>query len=117
MAQLYSAEGEQSCPGEQQCDVWKSSAEDVEVRCPSCPKRQGHEAGAGGKLNDESLLDEIEKLVNERNSSFGFPADLTELEKEAIVLWDRNVAANERAHQQRVGQLFEALVGSGTSRD
>lgn len=74
------------------------------------------EDGQQSTVNDQALLDQIEKLVNERNSGFGFPEDLTDLEKELIVLWDRNVGANERAHQQRVAGMFEAMVGMAGPR-
>jgi hypothetical protein len=90
-----------------------SSAADQpdEARCPHCPNKQRF--GAEGEELDgdvEQLLDVIEELVRERNSGFGFPADLTQLEKELIVIWDDIVASFERMHQQRITMLIEALA-------
>jgi hypothetical protein len=117
VGRLYSSEEESACPGENECPIWLSSAEDDRI-CPSCPKRN---MAGGGSTPGESavepahskeMIDQIEALVNERNSGFGFPEDLTELEKELIILWDRNVGANERALQGRTVTLMEMLIGS-----
>lgn len=97
------------------------------MRCPSCPKRSresrvgSHEsdlsepaAVAAGLLltaaETTGAVDEIERLVSARNSGFGFPDDLTQLEKELVLVWDDNVAAFERAHKVRTMVLFEALL-------
>jgi hypothetical protein len=116
VAGLYEANeaSESACPGESNCDIFKSSAEDSEVRCPSCPKRQTPEQEPENEC-DTDVLDTIEALVNERNSGFGFPRDLTETEKELVILWDRNVTAYERAHQQRVASAIEAMIAMGAS--
>ena len=89
-----------------------SSAADQpdEARCPHCPKQGFGTEGEELDGDVEQLLDVIEDLVRERNSGFGFPSDLTQLEKELIVIWDDIVASYERAHQQRVAQIVESLI-------
>jgi len=109
VSKLYDteAEGEQGCPGEDNCPTFQSSAADQppEARCPHCPRRQAKSepgAVATGSTEDEIFLDQIEILVHERNSGFGFPDDLTQLEKELIVVWDKATAEIERAIRMRM---------------
>ena len=119
MAKLFNGgDGEQGCPGQENCETWLSSAEPK--FCPSCPKRQRSEVrgqrsdGELGTRNSEletdSIVDEVERIVSERDSGFGLPPDLTPLEKELVIIWDQYVAAHERAHQQRVAQIIEQMI-------
>lgn len=62
---------------------------------------------------NEQMVDQIERFVSERDSGFGLPIDLSPLEKELVILWDQNVTAYERAHQQRVAQIVEAMIARG----
>ena len=130
MAKLYEAsDGERGCPGEEQCETFQSSSADSPVRCPSCPKRAGSEVRGQGsgeeletnsgalaagcnnsKLETDPVVDVIERLVRERDSGFGYPDDLTELEKQLVLVWDDNVAAIERAHQIRTTMMLEAMM-------
>ncbi len=93
------------------------------MRCPSCPKRtvsieeqavsSGSEPPAvAGGLETDGIVDVIEQLVRERDSGFGFPDDLTELEKQLVMVWDETVGSYERAHQIRTAQMFEILVAT-----
>lgn len=121
MAKLFSGgDGEQACPGESECETWLSSAADAKVRCPSCPRRA---VGSSQPVHDseseppalvggssEAIVDEIERIVSERDSGFGLPGDLTPLEKELVIIWDQYVVAYERSHQARVAQMFETMM-------
>lgn len=117
MSKLYDteADGEQEgCPGEDNCPTFRSSAADqpIEARCPHCPKRRRQsesEAVATGSAEDEGFLNQIEVLVHERNSGFGFPDDLTLLEKELIIIWDEATAQIERAIKIRMLSNLAAL--------
>lgn len=107
------------------------------MRCPSCPKRgvqasvpadhrhlAGNDpAGSGGTADTDvgapetdSIVDVIEELVRERNSGFGFPDDLTELEKQLVMIWDETVRAYDRAHEIRIAQMFQMLVAMTAPR-
>lgn len=113
MAKLFTGgDGEQGCPGEEECEIWLSSAEDAVVRCPSCPKRAGgsRQAADGSEFETDAIVDEIERIVSERDSGFGLLPDLTPLEKELVIIWDQYVVAHERAHQQRVAQIIEQMI-------
>jgi hypothetical protein len=79
--------------------------------------QQSEEAASELESDDtEAIVDVIEELVRERNSGFGFPDDLTELEKQLIMVWDETVRAYERAHQARVAQMFEVMMVMVTHR-
>lgn len=117
MAKLYEAgEGENGCPGEDNCETFQSSAEDSEVRCPSCPKRavsspDADEDQPPATAGGSDIVDLVERLVRERDSGFGYPEDLTQLEKELVMVWDDTVATFERAYHQRTAMMLEALMG------
>lgn len=76
------------------------------MRCPSCPRR----GRAADEVEANSVVNQIERFVSERNSGFALPNDLTPTEKELMILWDQNVAAFERVHQARVAQIVEAMI-------
>jgi hypothetical protein len=63
----------------------------------------------GSELETDGIVDVIEQLVHERDSGFSFPADLTQLEKELVMVWDEAMAAHHRAHEIRIAQMFEVL--------
>lgn len=122
MAKLFDSQGEQACPGEDECETFQRSAPDQpdEARCPSCPKRQsaggrgqGEGEGADSALSTQhsELIDNIERLIRERDSGFGFPEDLTQLEKELVLTWDDVVAEFDRALKLRTVMMLGTLTG------
>jgi hypothetical protein len=121
VSKLYDteAEGEQGCPGQDNCPTFRSSAADqpIEARCPHCPKRtDGRRSTVDGHDDNEAFIDQIEILVHERNSGFGFPDDLTLLEKELIIIWDEATAQIERAIKIRTLSNLAAVLTVKTLR-
>lgn len=114
-AKLYQdGEGEHGCPGEENCQVWISSAEDSPVRCPGCPKRATADGRPATDEGNSDFIDQIERLVQGRNSGFGFPEDLTELEKQLVMVWDETVDQLERSiKMQTLTALATVLGGKG----
>ena len=78
------------------------------MRCPSCPKR-GRQQTEGAD-DEDPIVNVVEHLIRERDSGFGFPSDLSELEKELVMVWDETRAAYERGLQLRVALSLEALI-------
>ncbi len=105
------------CPGEENCEVWLSSAEPK--FCPRCPKL------AQPKESDESweekqLLDRVERLLCERDSGRAIYKLLTPEEWELMLIWDKTeesyARSRQTAHEMRIEAMFEMLVSLGTVR-
>lgn len=57
------------------------------------------------------MLDEVERIIAVRDAGFGVrAAELTPIQFECVVEWERQVAEWRRAHEARVKALFESLL-------
>jgi hypothetical protein len=125
VARLYKVEGESGggCPGESECEIWLSSAEDSPVRCPSCPKRvvsRSQEAESSEResepeaFDERSLLDRVERFRQERNAGRHVYEWMAPIEWEAMLIWDETEAQYRRGHEIRIEQVFQMMMASMT---
>jgi hypothetical protein len=119
MARQYErAEGEEGgCPGEESCHIWRSSAEDSKVRCPSCPKRltqgDGRQNSAeilSETFDERQLLDRVDRFRKERDAGRRVYEWMSPLEWEAMLIWDETFADYQRGYQVQTLQLMSHTV-------
>jgi len=106
LARLYEPNSA-ACPGEENCDTWRSSAPDAPVRCPSCPRLSGD--GEKESSNDQQLLDRVECLRRQRDSGRQIIPLVKPLEWELLQIYDEQHDEYKRAHEMRVAHMFEML--------
>ncbi|MGE0133037.1 MAG: hypothetical protein AB7U82_33590 [Blastocatellales bacterium] len=59
----------------------------------------------------EEIVDRVRDLAEEHRAGFHVGADdISPLEFELLILWQGAIATCERAHQQRVAAIFEAMT-------
>lgn len=80
--------------------------------CRACPLVDTKPVQIGDSRNEtEAVVDRVERLARERDSGRKLSLDsIDALIWELLLVWDVNVAAYKRAHEQRVAALFEALL-------
>jgi hypothetical protein len=108
------SQADECCPGEADCQRFQAAAgatpEEKQQACITCPLLPTKLTRTSA--NDEAILDRVDRLARERDSSMRpVPLDrITELEWELLLVRDECEDAYKRAHEARVAALFEALL-------
>ncbi len=116
MARRWSA-GEEQCPGEADCDRFKSAADpqgtyELQVlnACTACPMFPTKPKNATA---EEEKADWIERLVGERNAGRPLFEFCSPLDWDLILVRDAEEEYHQRAAYIRQAQIVEMLLSRG----
>lgn len=107
-----------TCPSEAHCDRFQSAAgatsEDKQHACTACELLPTKLVNLAPSDDAQQWLWIIERLASERDSGGRLQLEaISPLEWELLMIWDGETAMWERAQQQRLSAVVEALLRRG----
>jgi len=115
VAERFLAESSERCPGEPSCERFQAAAgdtrEDKLHACISCPLLPTKPSPTTREIED--AVDRIERLARERDSGRRVIDELSPLEWELLLIWDRSVEEFRRARESQLIELMKLSLTRG----